>query len=327
MSRIVTTSRALNTRVELLQTLTEAGHEVDVVDRLDLDEAAMRSLAIDADALIVGTEPVTAAVIAASPELKIIARPGVGYDRIDVAAAKAAGVYVTVTPGANTDSVADHTMALLLAVARNLAEAESQVRIGQWPRSVGIELRGRTLGLLGYGAIGRAVAERARSFGMMVVAEDPYADVGMAHEAQVEIVDRAALLDRSDVISIHASSTTATRGLVDAPFFEGMRPGAIIINTARGDLLDEAALAKAVESGQIGGAGLDVLTEEPPRDSPVCGKKGIIVTPHIAAYTEQSFHRMATAATASVLAAMEGRKPNGLIAEQQHQPILNGENQ
>lgn len=314
MARVLSTSRALNGSPRLLTRLREAGHEVRVEDNPDLDDAAMLELARSHAALIVGIEPVTAEVIDNAPELRVIARPGAGYDRIDVPAATAAGVLVTTTPGANTDSVADHTIALLLVAARQVVELSSAVRAGQWPRTVGTELRECTLGLVGFGAIGRAVGARAAAFGMRVIATDPAPAVAaMAVERGVEMVSLDEVLSRSDVISLHAPGGADNRHLIDTDALDRVRPDAILVNTARGDLVDEAAVAVALRDGRLGAVAVDVLETEPPTASPLVGLDCAYVTPHVAAYTRAALDRMAERAIDAVLEALAGRRPPGLL--------------
>jgi D-3-phosphoglycerate dehydrogenase / 2-oxoglutarate reductase len=313
VSRVLSTSRALNTHEALLDDLRRAGHQVDVRDGVTPDATTMAELVSPYHALIVGLEPVDAAVIAAAPLLRVVARPGAGYDRVDVAAATEAGVAVTITPGVNKDSVADHTMALLLASVRQISSLATVVAAGGWPRATGMELRGATLGLLGLGAIGRAVAERARGFGLEVIATDPFADRAVAARLQVQLVGLHELMSRSDILSLHAPVTGETRRLVDARFLEQVKPGAVLINTARGELLDEAAVASAVASGRLSAVAVDVLATEPPTSSPLIGLPGVVVTPHIAAYTHQALRRMAEMAVRSVLDVLADRKPHGLV--------------
>ena len=313
MAVVISTSRAVNAVPELLGRLGSAGHDVRVVDEAGLDEQGMQALAGPAGALIVGVEPVTRGVLAAAPALRIVARPGVGYDAIDVAAATDAGVWVTITPGANTESVADHTMALILSLLRRVGELDAEVHAGRWPRSIGVELSGQVMGLIGLGAIGRAVAHRAQAFGMIVVAADPAADTSFAASHNIELMTVDELAASSDVVSLHAPSSDETRHMIDARLLRLMRPDAVLINTARGDLVDESALADAVASGVIQGAAVDVLSSEPPTSSPLLGVSGVIVTPHVAAYTRQALDRMAEAAVESVLAALAGDMPSGAL--------------
>lgn len=313
MGNVLSTSRALNARPELVGELRDAGHAVELVDRPGIGEAEMAELARDRHALIVGVEPVTERVLEAAGDLRIVARPGVGYDQVDVATATRRGVAVTITPGANTESVADHTLALILACARRVTELDAAVHAGEWPRSVGLELRGRVLGILGIGAIGRAVALRAQAFGMRVVAYDPAPDPAYAAAHGVELVGLDELLGRADIVSLHAPHTPDTDGLVDQSLLERMRPHAILVNTARGGLVDEQAVADALAAGRLGAVGLDVLASEPPTASPLLHSERAVLTPHVAAYTGAALERMAGMAVAAVLDALAGRTPHGLV--------------
>jgi D-3-phosphoglycerate dehydrogenase len=313
VAKVLSTSRSLNALPGLIDALTAAGHQVSMKDRPGLTEEEMVELARGHDAMIVGVEPVTARVIEAAPALQIVARPGVGYDKIDVAAATKAGVRVTITPGANAVSVADHTLALILACARRITEVDAATHVGGWPRTVGMELDQRTLGLIGYGGIGREVARRALAFGITVLATDPYADPDRARAAGVQLVSQDELLERADVISLHVPATPETVGMVDRDFLDRVRPGALLVNTARGELVDELAVARALDDGQLGAVGLDVFNTEPPAGSPLLGRAEAILTPHVAAYTEAALHRMADMAVGCVIDALAGRVPSGLV--------------
>lgn len=318
MSRIVSTSRALNAEQGLLRRLEEAGHEVQVVDRPHLTEADMAKLGARCSALIVGVEPVTAQVIDAAPALRIIARPGVGYERVDVEYATRRGVWVTITPGANAASVADHTWALVLASLRRLTELGGAVDAGEWPRIIGTELQGLVLGVVGLGAIGRAVAGRARAFGMEVLAQDPFVAEDTASRLGARLVDLDDLVANSDVVTLHAPLSKATRGLFGASLLAKFKQGALLVNTARGGLVDEEALLYAVDDGRLSGAALDVLNVEPPVSSPLVGHDRILITPHVAAYTRQALYRMAEMATASVISALRDRQPEGALNPEAH---------
>lgn len=244
----------------------------------------------DADALVVrSATKVTADLVAAAPRLRAIARAGTGVDNIDVAAASARGIVVMNAPGANSISVAELTLALLLALARRIPAADASMKRGEWDKRsfVGEEVRGKTLGLAGLGRIGQEVARRARAFEMTVIAHDPYISAGIARDLGIELVSLDDLCRRADYLSLHLPSTPETRRLFDAARLASCRKGLRLINTARGDLVDEAALADAIEAGHIAGAALDVFEHEPPRDHRLQKLPQVIATPHIAASTRE----------------------------------------
>ena len=270
-----------------------------------LDAAALASLAADADGLILGLDQCDASVFAAAPRLQVIARYGVGTDSVDLDAALEYGVTVTNTPGANTVAVAELTLALMLALARDLPAAVAGMRTGTWRRARGWELSGKTLGLVGLGQIGRAVAERARAFGMTVIGHDPYAETPTG----VEGVPLAELWPRCDVISLHLGLDAATRHLVDAEVLARCKPGAVLVNTARGGLVDEQALAAALREGRLAGAAADAFESEPPEDSPLLSLPTFIATPHLGATTREAARNMGMAAAADVVAVLTGGAP------------------
>jgi phosphoglycerate dehydrogenase-like enzyme len=266
----------------------------------------------DAVAVIASTDPFTAEVFAACPSLRLIARVGVGYDAIDVAAASAAGVAVSTTPGANSSSVADHALGLMLAVIRRIAEQDAAIREGRWPRDtedLASELTGRTVGLVGYGAIGRMVGRRLAGFDVELLAFDPAYDGGdLAASTSLE-----ELLTRATVVSLHAPLLAATHHVIGAPQLARMRPDAILINTARGGLVDEDALLAALARGTIAGAGLDVFAEEPPPADRFHDLRNVVLTPHLAGLSDRSRHAMTRLAAESVVDLLAGRRPRGTI--------------
>jgi D-3-phosphoglycerate dehydrogenase len=257
-------------------------------------------------AVIAGSEPYNAELFAAFPGLRVVARVGVGYDSVDVPAATAARVAVTVAPGTNHESVAEHTFALLLACTRHIPVRNALIHAGGWPRHFSLPLRGRTLGLAGLGRIGRAMVHRAAAFGMDVIGYDPLpADV-----PGVERVTFDELLRRSDFLSLHLPLTPGTRQVMNAAAFERMKPGAVLLNTSRGGLVCEPDLVAALESGHLGGAGLDVLEQEPPpADHPLFGRPNVILTPHAAGVDTQSLGDMARSAAEAIVAIHRGDWP------------------
>jgi len=244
----------------------------------------------DADAIVVrSATTVDATLIANAPKLRVIARAGTGVDNVDLDAASAGGILVVNAPGANSVSVAEHAFALLLASARSIARADSSMKAGRWDKKqlTGTELRGKTLGVVGLGRIGRAVVHRAHAFGMRTVAHDPFITSQVAADLGVELLELDALCERADFITLHMPAS-GDRPLFDADRLARCKPTARIINTARGSLIDEAALARAIETGALGGAALDVFEREPPTDSPVTRLPQVVATPHIAGSTREA---------------------------------------
>jgi D-3-phosphoglycerate dehydrogenase len=244
-----------------------------------------------ADGLIVRSATrVTSALLAEGPRLRVVGRAGVGVDNVDCEAATLRGVLVMNTPGGNAVSVAEHAFALLLSLARSVPQLNAALHAGRWEKSGagGVELRGKTLGLVGLGRVGAEVARRARVFEMRVVAHDPYITPEAAAEAGVELLPLGELLAGADVVSLHTALSPATERIVNAAFLARMKRGARLINTARGELVDEIALAEALRSGHLAGAALDVFSSEPPRQSPLLGLPGVVATPHVAGATQEA---------------------------------------
>ena len=290
-------------------------HQVEVWPEASPPPAeVLRAKVSDADALLtLLSDRVDQALLDAGTRLKIVANYAVGFDNIDVAAARERGVWVTHTPGTLTDATADLTFALLLAVARRLPEAQAETRsgtFGHWSPTafLGLELAGAQLGILGFGAIGRAVARRARAFGMRV-RYCSRTEVPPDQREGAEPLDWDALLETSDVLSIHAPLTDATRGLLSAEALFRMKPGARLINTARGPIVDEAALVAALEGGPLGGAGLDVFEDEPRIHPGLVERSDVVLTPHIGSATTDARRRMAHKALRNVAAVLAGGDP------------------
>ena len=250
----------------------------------------------DAEALIVRSATrVTKDLLDKAPKLRVVGRAGVGVDNIDLPEATKRGVLVMSTPGGNAVSVAEHTFALMLALARQVPRVDAALREGKWEKSSsGTELRGKTLGLIGLGRIGGEVARRAEAFDMRVIAYDPYISEAAAKELQVVLVNLQRLLSESDFISLHTALSPATTNMINAKSIEKMKKTARIVNAARGELIDEAALAAALKSGRLAGAALDVFTEEPPKSSPLIGLPNVIGTPHIAGSTAEAQEEVGT---------------------------------
>jgi len=256
---------------------------------------------------IAGSGGITAELLDAAPQLRVIARVGTGTDAIDMAATAARGIVVTNTPGANTEAVADHTVGLMLAALRGTADGDRVARSGSWtaPRR-GRELGSLTVGIVGYGMIGRAVARRLRrGFGCTVLAHDPFAAGG--DDGNAQLVDFDVLVGRADVLSLHLPATSAP--LVDGALLARCRPGLVLVNTARGALLDEAVVADALRSGWLGAVAVDVLSSEPPTSSPLLGAPNVTVTPHVGATTTEAIDRMGVEAAAEVVRVLSGEPP------------------
>ncbi len=258
----------------------------------------------DVDALVIrsGTQ-VTAEVIAAASKLRVIGRAGIGVDNIDVPAATARGIVVMNTPGGNNITTAEHAIALMVSLARHIPQATASMKSGQWEKSrfVGLELFNRTLAVVGIGNIGRIVARRGRGLGMKVIGYDPFLSDTARAGADVELVDFDEMLERADVISIHVPRTPDTIGMLNDAAFERVRSGVLIVNAARGGIVDEGALLRALDAGRVGGAALDVFEQEPPSaDDPLIAHDKVICTPHLGASTEQAQVNVAIAVSEQV---------------------------
>lgn len=275
--------------------------------------AAIGEAARNADGLLVTYAQVGAKVIAQLGRCQIIARFGIGVDNVDIGAATESGIMVTRVPDYCIDEVSDHALALLLALARKVTQANQSVQEGQWAVAAVAplhRLRGRTLGLVGFGQIPQALAPKAQSFGLRVIAHDPYLDAQLAAQHGVELVSFEELLQQANYVSIHAPLTEETRHMFDAAAFSQMQPGALLVNTARGPLVEEEALIAALDEGQIGGAALDVLSQEPPiADSPLLGRPDLILTPHAGFYSEESLRELQTKAAQEVARVLTGQAP------------------
>ena len=302
-------------RILVADPLAESGvaalgrlHEVDVKTGLSKEE--LLQVVEGYDAIVVRSQTtVDADVIDAASSLKVIARAGVGLDNVDVEAATRHGVVVCNAPQSNVISAAEHTVAMLLAVARNIPQAHAALNEGRWERSAwkGTELHDKTLGVLGLGRIGTLVAQRCHAFGMRLVAYDPFVTPDRAARLGVELLPSVEeVLERADFISIHLPKTPETLGLIDAERLRRMKPTARIINVARGGIVDEAALAEALEQGVIAGAALDVFDAEPVTDSPLFGLPNAVVTPHLGASTEEAQDKAGTQVAEAVNLALAG---------------------
>lgn len=288
----------------------------DLADVDGTDLPALMAALPEADALVVRSETnVTAAVLAAGPKLRVVARAGVGVDNIDLDAATKAGVLVLNAPGANRISAGEHTIALLLAITRQIPYANESTKAGQWARKKvkPIDLAGRTVGIVGLGRVGSVVATRLKAFEMEVVAYDPYIAPERFTELGVAPVDYETLLQSSDVITYHVPSTPETHHMLDAARLAFVHPGAIVINAARGDVVDQEALAEALKSGQIAGAGVDVYPHEPCTESPLFEYANVVATPHTGGSSAEALRNVGAMISETALAALAGQAvPNAV---------------
>lgn len=302
--------------------LQEAGFELTYPNRpVELttqmsEEELLRDLPGNV-AVLAGSEPYTRRVIAAAPGLKAIARVGVGYDAVDVAAATEYGVVVLIAPGTNQDAVAEQTFALILAAAKRVAYHHTSLRAGGWPRQPTIPLRGRTLGIAGLGRIGKAVAVRGAAFGMKLLAYEPFPDAAFVAQYGIPLVPFERLLAESDFLSLHMPLTPESRHLINRQTLALMKPTAFLINTARGGLLNEAALLEALRAGRLAGAALDVFEKEPPGRNPLFELDNVTATAHIAGVDLKSLDDMAISAARSVVALSRGEWPAEAVVNPQ----------
>jgi phosphoglycerate dehydrogenase-like enzyme len=269
----------------------------------------LASLLSNADAMLASTDPMTAEVMDEAPRLKLIARVGVGYDTVDVAAAHQRGVAVTVTPGANEHAVADYALASMLGLLRGVVHNHVATAAGRWDRRPGTDLTGKTVGIVGLGRIGKLVARRLAGFDVRLLAHDVYQDTAFAAQYGVQYLPLDDLLVDADVVTFHVLLTPATTHLLDARRLATMKPNAVIVNTCRGPVIDERALAQALTAGRLAGAALDVFADEPPGNSPILSAPNVLLSPHIAGITIESARRMAEMAIAEVARSLQGLPP------------------
>ncbi len=275
-----------------------------------LTSEKLQELLPGVDGYIAGLDEIDAAALETTDRLRVIARYGVGIDRVDLAAAEAKGIAVTNTPGANAKSVAELTVTLLLLLARPVLHAVAETRSGGWPRTSGLTLEGKTVGLIGLGAIGKEVARRLAGFDCSLLAQDVVADETFAAAHDVEMVGRDTLLQESDFASLHVPLLPETRGMVDAGFLSRMKEGSFLINTARGELVDEDALYRALESGHLKGAALDAFNTEPPgAENRLLQLPQVIPTPHMGSHTDGATNNMGWMALKDCLAVLRGEEP------------------
>ncbi|MFD3625404.1 phosphoglycerate dehydrogenase [Streptomyces sp. NPDC058698] len=315
MPRILITTDYLRPGDEADRYLRKHGHTTVHAPMTGRRDPAQLVAALEGiEGALVAHEPLSADVLSRAPHLRAVVRTGVGYDSIDVAAAAELGITVSNLPGVNAGAVAEYTIGLLLATARRLVQSAVGVAAGGWPREDGHELRGSTLGLIGYGAAARALVPLARAFGMRVLCTTgvPRAE---RTDAPVRFVELPELLTASDYVSVHTALTERTRGLLDASAFRRMKPTAVLVNTARGAVVDEQALADAVRGGEIAAAALDVVSEEPlPADSPLRDVDGITVFSHLAGQTAEARAAAGIQGAAELVAALAGHPRSAVNA-------------
>jgi D-3-phosphoglycerate dehydrogenase / 2-oxoglutarate reductase len=294
--------------------LSTIGAELQVAQE-PTPEAIVRAAAA-ADALLVTYAKITAEMIRQMTRCRIISRFGIGVDNVDIPAATERGIVVTKVPDYCIDEVSDHALALLLALVRKIPFSSAQVHAGKWAMSAVVpihRLRGSVLGLVGFGRIPQLVAPKAKAFGVRVVAFDPFVPPEVFTRANVERVDFSQLLKISDSVSIHSPLLPETRNLFNDEAFRQMKPTAYLINTARGPIVDEAALARALDAGELAGAALDVMPQEPPVDSPLLGRDNVIITPHTSFYSEESLVDLQVKAAEEVVRVLVGQAPRNPV--------------
>jgi len=308
-TRVLATPRSFAaTSPKPIHMLEEAGCQVLRLER-PADETITTEVMIRAiegvQAIIIGIEPLNLAVLEHAPDLRIISKYGVGMDNIDIEAARSRGIALGWTPGANSNAVAEMTLGLMFALARRIPQTDRAMHDGRFERVRGIELQDRVLGVIGLGRIGRRVAKAASCLGMRVIAYDPY--LMESPLAEIALVDQDQLLQEADVISLHLPLTEQTQHMIDAQALRAMKPDALLINTARGGIVDEEALYNALQAGELGGAAIDCFSHEPAYDSPLLKLKQVIGTPHTASHTQEASDAMGLMAVENVIAVLQGK--------------------
>lgn len=316
---LITPEAMLHRPAPYVTMLREAGFDI----RYPEDPHFTRGLGTEAQsieqlrgaaAVIAGGEFFTEKVMQALPELRVISRSGVGYDRVDVEAATRRGIAVTITPTANHEAVAEFALALMFAVAKQIVVGDAHARAGRWPRTPMQPIRGKTFGIVGLGRIGRSTATRVKGLGMTVLACEKFPNEEFVRAQGIELVDLDALLARSDYVSLHCPHTPETRRLANREFFAKMKPGSVLLNTARGELVVEADLLESLQSGHLAGAGLDVFEQEPPSpDNPLFKLSNIVVAPHIAGADELSQLNMGIECARNIIQLARGEWPEGAV--------------
>lgn len=282
--------------------------------RGETSDAVVIENLLEADAVIAGGEQYTPHVIHSLPKLKVIARAGVGYDRVDVPAATARRVAVTITPNANHECVAEHALALMFAAAKNVIAGDRSLREGKWDRVLTEPLRGKTFGILGLGRIGRSLSLRVKALGMRVIAHEQYPNETFVRQQEIELVSLDDLLARSDYLSLHCPASPETCGIINRDTLAKMKPGSTLINTARGRLVVEADLVAALQSGHLRFACLDVFEQEPPRaDNPLFALPNVVLAPHLGGLDKLSLENMGIESAENIVNLHLGRWPLGAV--------------
>jgi D-3-phosphoglycerate dehydrogenase len=310
-SKVLIATRSFGSTSETPWKLLAENHAETV--RVDINKATEQELAAafrEVDAAIIGARPISADIIAGSPRLKVICMHGVGVDHIDLEAARAHQVVVCNCPGANAESVADLAFCLMLMISRDILNANASLKRGEWGRYSGTVVGGKTLGLIGMGRIGQAVAQRALGFQMRMLAYDPFISTQKLEEIGAKTVSLDELLTEADYVSLHAPVTDETRALINADTLGKMKSTAYLINTSRGELVDEEALYQALKNHRIAGAGLDVFSEEPPTRHDLINLPNVIATPHIGAHSTEAITNVSIMAAQNVISALRGEPIN-----------------
>lgn len=280
-----------------------------------LNSPELAALIPDCDGLIAGLDEIDRAALASANRLKVISRYGVGLDRVDLGAARERGIIVTNTPGANAGAVAELTIGLILSLARSIPETANATRAGRWPRVNGLALEGKTIGLLGFGTIGKEVARRISAFDCTTIAFDPKPDHIAAGKYGVTFASQDSIVSQSDFLSLHLPALPETVSMVDAAFLSLMKPGSFLINTARGELVDEEALLAALKRGHLRGAAIDSWRKEPPgADNPLLSLPQVLATPHMGSHTDVAASAMGRMAMRNCIAVLSGEKPANVVS-------------
>lgn len=315
MPKVLSTSSSFGYYVqEPVEFLKNHGFEIELLPQEQkTDEESVLQKITDIDAWIVGFEKISSRLILAAPGLKIITRHGSGVDNIDIDAATFKKIYVTNAPGANSEAVADLTFGLILSLARKIPIANETIKKGEWKRIDGVEVGGKCLGIVGMGHIGKAVARRARGFGMRILAFDITRDSDFAKQFDVEYVSLEALLLQSDYVTIHIPLSSETRGIIGYKQLNMMKKTAYLVNTSRGDVIDEKALYSCLKENRIKGTALDVFSVEPPYGNPLLSLEKVVATPHIGADTIETFLRLGMICAENIVDVFNGKEPRFLV--------------
>ncbi|MBO4414103.1 MAG: phosphoglycerate dehydrogenase [Clostridia bacterium] len=303
--KILVTPTSLCKNKEIIADLSEKAEIILNTTGKPLTEEQLFPLVADIDGYLAGLDDITGRVLMAAPKLRAVSRYGVGYERVDIKTAKELGIKVTNTPGANTQSVADLAMGLILSAARQIPYLNGRLKEGNWDRANGREIYGKTIGIIGLGAIGKSLAKRAMGFSMKVLAYDPYIDRKWAEENGVSVCEIEDLVKGSDVISLHVPLTEGTRNIISRERIGMMRDGVIIVNTSRGGLIDLDAAADYIESGKIYGMGFDAFEKEPPEKHRIYEFPNVIMTPHAGAHTAEAVAGMTEMSISNLFSLLE----------------------